>query len=147
MNDHFSGLGTTLTAVETRVGGAAKTYVAANPFATMGADMQAVARAAGEKLLPGLNNIATWVGDHEPEIASFAVNAVGALATAAGDAGNFIANDLYPPVKDVFGFIVDHKGVVEGVVASLTGLWAIGKVKSAAGSVMATSRTRSVASD
>ena len=136
MNDHFSGLGTTLTAVETRVGGAAQAFVAANPFATMGADLQSIARVAGEALLPSLDSVAKWVSANTPAIEAFAKQAVGGLATAAQDAGAFIANDLYPPVKDVIGFVVDHKAVFEAFAGTLTAMWALGKVKSIGGSVI-----------
>ena len=132
MNNQFANLPQVLAQVEKHVGGSAPQWVAANPFAVMGTDMQKVTRVAGEALLPGLDNIAKWVSGHESQIESFATNAVGALGTAAKDAGGFIANDLYPPVKDVVGFLIDHKGVVEGVAATIAGIWAVNKTASAA---------------
>ncbi len=95
----------------------------------------------GQALLPGLDNIAKWVSGHEAQIESFAVNAVQFLGTAAQDAGSFIANDLYPPVKDVIGFIVDHKTVFEAFAGTMTALWAGAKIKTAAGSVLGDLKT------
>ena len=136
MADHFAALPGVMTAIQSRVGGAAQAYVAANPFATMGADLQSVARVAGEALLPSLDSVAKWVSANTPAIEAFAKQAVGGLATAAQDAGAFIANDLYPPIKDVIGFVVDHKTVFEAFAGTLTAMWALGKVKSIGGSVI-----------
>ena len=136
MSNHFSQMPTVLGAIETRLGGAATAYKKANPFVTMGADIQAIARAGGQVLLPFLDQLASTVSKNEPAIASFVKNGVQFLATAAKDAGGFIANDLYPPVKDLIGFVVDHKTVFEAFAGTLTAMWALGKVKSVGGSVI-----------
>jgi len=136
MKNQFAALPQTLAQVESRVAGSAASYKNANPFATMGADLQSIARVGGQALLPFLDQLAGTVQKNEPAIESFVKNGVQFLATAAKDAGSFIANDLYPPVKDVIGFLVQNKGVVEGVVASLTGLYVVKKGVSAAGSVL-----------
>jgi len=136
MNDHFSNLGSTLAVVNTRVAGSAQAFAKADPLATMGASLQAIARTAGEALLPSLDSLAGWVQKNEPAIASFATNALDVMGSAAKAAGGFIANDLYPPVHDVIQFVIDHKTVFETFAGTLTALWAGAKIKTAAGSVL-----------
>lgn len=94
----------------------------------------------GQILLPGvtkaLTDVTNWIATHKDVIQKDAAIAFHDFGIAAHDAGDFIKNDLWPPVHAVVGFLVDHPTVVKDAAVALAGLYAANKVGHAAGSVI-----------
>ena len=81
----------------------------------------------GQSLLPMFQQLATWIEGHQKDIANVATTIGTDLANGAHAAGQFIANDLWPPLKDVGGFISANLDTFKTFGEFIAGWYVVGK--------------------
>lgn len=102
--DVLSAQKVVLDAVEQKFGGAAK--AASDPMKQLGAAINQIERGLGEALLPTLEEFATAIVNHIPEIKEFAAQ-IGEKLKAAIDAVTPAFKTLVGVIKDIGGYISD----------------------------------------